>query len=176
LSDFHGKVWRHIPAGGQPLHLGYLLKASGRWNRPGIYGCLYTCLTREACLSEYRKYLRRAGVTPGSTKPRDLVSIIVEISSIVDLTDPALNLISPSSSFLIGDSDDDIESCRALADFIRSQGHAGIIAPSAAQPTAKNLVIYFDGLASAIPVLTEGPDRLTITTAGRIGTPSPISH
>jgi hypothetical protein len=172
LSDFHDTVWRHIPAGGQVLHLGYLLKAAGRWNRPGIYGCLYTSLTREACLAEYRKYLRRAGVTPGTTKPRDLVSVIVEVSPIVDLTDPALNLISPSSSFLIGDSEDDIESCRALADFVRSQGYAGIIAPSSALSTAKNLVIYFDGLASAIPVLMEGTDRVTIRPDGTIPLPS----
>jgi RES domain-containing protein len=168
LKDYHGIVWRHIPAGGQALHLGYVLKAAGRWNRAGIYGCLYTSLSKEACLAEYAKYLRRAGIPPGSTKPRELVSILVEVSPIYDLTDPVASLISPSSSFLTGDSEDDLEQCRSLADYIRSQGYAGIVTPSSALPSEKNLIIYFDGLASAIPTLLEGPDRFTITPDPRI--------
>jgi hypothetical protein len=120
-------------------------------------------LSKEACLAEYAKYLRQAGIAPGSTRPRELVSILVEISPIYDLTDPAGSLISPSASFLIGDSEDDLEQCRSLADYIRSQGYAGIVAPSSALPGEKNLIIYYDGLASAIPTLLEGPERFTIT-------------
>lgn len=91
------------------------------------------------------------------------MSILVEISPIYDLTDPAASLIAPSSSFLLGDSDEDLEQCRSLADYIRSQGFAGIVAPSSALPSEQNLIIYYDGLASAIPTLLEGPDRFTIT-------------
>lgn len=163
MKDYHGKVWRHIPAGGQPLHLGYVLRAAGRWNRAGIYGCLYTSLSKEACLAEYAKYLGQAGITPGSTKAREIVSILVEISPIYDLTDPAASLISPSSSFLLGDSEEDLEQCRSLADYIRSQGYAGIVAPSSALPSERNLIIYYDGLARSIPTLLEGPDRFPIT-------------
>jgi hypothetical protein len=108
------------------------------------------------------------GFISGSAKPRDIVSILVEISPIYDLTDPADSRVPPSSGFLTGDSDGDLDQCRSLADYIRSQGYAGIVAPSSALPGAKNLIIYFDGLASAIPTLLEGPDRFTITADGRI--------
>jgi RES domain-containing protein len=158
---YKGIVWRHIPAGGQPLHVGYILHAAGRWNRCGLYGCLYTSLSPEGAIAEYRKYLKQAGIAPRLVRPRDLVSLDVEISPVFDLTDAASSLIPPSSHLLIGDSEDDLEECRALADYIRSQDYAGILAPSSALPGARNLIIYIDGLAGNI-IVNEGPDRFPL--------------
>jgi RES domain-containing protein len=168
LKDYQGIVWRHIPAGGQPLHLGWNLKSSGRWNRPGIYACLYTSFTQEGALAEYRKYLKRAGVALGIMKPRELVSIRVDISPLYDFTDETVSLVPPSSSFLIGDSDDDLEKCRVLADFVRSQHYVGIVVPSSALLGEKNLNIYTDGLVSNIRELMDGPDRFPILPDGTI--------
>ncbi|HSR48670.1 MAG TPA: RES family NAD+ phosphorylase [Anaerolineales bacterium] len=156
---FQGKVWRHIPAGSFALHVGRILGADGRWNRVGVYGCLYTALTQKGAIAEWRKTLRGLDDTP---KRRDVVSIVVDVSPIVDLTDPASSPIPPNSPFLTGDTDEDLEQCRQLADTVRSFGYVGILAPSAALPGAKNLIIYIDGPASAVS-LEDGGNRTAIT-------------
>ncbi|MBN1427364.1 MAG: RES family NAD+ phosphorylase [Anaerolineae bacterium] len=158
---FQGKVWRHIPAGGQPLHIGYILRSAGRWNRCGLYGCLYTSLSQQGAIAEYRKYLKQAGIASGSVRPREVVSITVDISPVCDVTDEAVSPIPPSSPFLIGDSPEDLDQCRALADYFRLQEYAGLLVPSSALKGARNLIIYIDGLAGSI-ILDEGPDRFPI--------------
>jgi hypothetical protein len=159
---FTGKAWRHIPAGSYPLNLRYLLLASGRWNRAGEYGCLYTSLTRTGAEAEYRKYLRAAGAGGQfPARPRELVSLIVTVEPVMDLTDPAASPVPPTSHFLTMDDDASLESCRALADALRAQGFAALITPSAAKAGAKNLVLYFDGPARNLD-LDEGGDRLPL--------------
>ncbi len=118
---FKGKVWRHIPAGSYPLNLRYLLLASGRWNRAGFYGCLYTSLTRAGAEAEYRKYLQAAGAGAQLlTRPRELVSLRVTVDPVMDLTDPGASPIPPASAFLTADDDASLESCRELADALRA--------------------------------------------------------
>lgn len=159
---FTGKAWRHIPAGSYPLNLRYLLLASGRWNRAGEYGCLYTSLTRTGAEAEYRKYLRAAGAGGRfPARPRELVSLIVTVEPVMDLTDPGASPVPTTSHFLTSDDDASLESCRALADALRAQGFAALITPSAAKAGAKNLVLYFDGPARNLD-LDEGGDRLPL--------------
>lgn len=142
---FKGTVWRHVPREAFPLHVGFILKARGRWNREGEYGCIYTSLKKKGARAEYHKYLQKSEVNAKKLKPRELVSIEVEISPIVDLTVSNPLSISPKASFLIGDRPDDLESCRTLADSLRAEGYAGIIVPSASCKGEKNLIIYTDG-------------------------------
>lgn len=155
---YDGKVWRHIPPGTFGLHVGRILRADGRWNRPGIYGCLYTALSKRGAIAEFQKLLDRFDDAP---KTRDVVSIKVEIDPVVDLTDSATSPIPPTTPFLTGDSDQDLEQCRKLADQLRSFGNVGIIASSAAAPGEKSLMIYIDGPASSL-LLEEGGDRISV--------------
>ena len=83
---FDGYVWRIVPAGAFALHVGYILKSRGRWNREGVYGCLYTALSEDGALGEAAKYLRRAGIAPRFSPPRDLVSLRVHVGRVLDLT------------------------------------------------------------------------------------------
>lgn len=162
---FEGLVWRHVPAGAHPLHTGFILKAAGRWNRPGEYGCLYTALSREGADAEYRKYLERAGVR-GALSPRELVSLQVTVDPVVDLTDGRSSPVPTDAPFLTGDGDEDWEACRRLADFLRGQGILGLVTPSAARGGVKNLVIYIDGPPRGLE-LEVGPDRIPWEAAGR---------
>lgn len=121
-------------------------------------------MSQEGAIAEYRKYLRLAGITSGGARPRELVSILVEISPVLDVTNEAESPVPPTSAFLVCDTPDDLEACRSLADYARSQGYAGMLVPSSALAGQRNLIIYIDGLAGSI-FLDEGPDRLLIMQA-----------
>lgn len=87
---FEGLVWRYIPAWGHPLHVGFLLRAAGRWNRYDEYGCLYTALSREGAIAEYRKVLGEyVGLAASDDEKRDVVSIHVSVEPVLDLTEAA---------------------------------------------------------------------------------------
>ncbi len=64
-------VWRHIPGGSEPLHLGWIQLARGRWNTQRLrLACLYTALTQTGTLAEYRKHFLSSGLgLPAQVKP-----------------------------------------------------------------------------------------------------------
>ena len=88
MHHFRGTVWRHIPAGAHPLHVGRILQALGRWNRPGVFGCLYTALTIEGARAEYEKHFGAVGTAPDTRARREIVSINVEVGPVLDLMTP----------------------------------------------------------------------------------------
>ena len=110
--------------------------------------------------AEYRKYLRGLG-DPDTIRSRQLVSLRVRVEPVIDLTDSSTSPVSPSSRFLTGDEPEDLEACRALADYLRAEGCAGLLAPSAALVGEKNLVIYIDGPSRNVD-LAPGGDRISI--------------
>lgn len=158
--NFDGVVWRALPAGTMALHTGYILRAAGRWNRPGVYGCLYTALSREGAVAEWEKYF--AGVPAADRAPFDAVSLRVRVRPVLDLTDAAQQErygLSPAS--LGGDGEAAWESCRRAADLARQQGYCAILSPSAALAGAANLNLYIDGMAANY-ALDHGDERVPI--------------
>ena len=143
-SRFDGIVWRYIPAWSYPLHAGFLLQAAGRWNRYNEYGCLYTALTRDGAIAEYAKVRGDyVGLAISDDAKRDLVTILVTVTPVLDLTDAATReryAIDPTT--LVGDEEADLETCRSIADLARAEGYRAILSPSAALAGGVNLNIY----------------------------------
>lgn len=168
MSAFAGLVWRHVPVGAVPLHIGKLFKYSeGRWNRRGEFACLYTALTRAGALAELAKVRATAGSLAGA---RDLVSIQVrQLEPVFDLTDSSLYRATalaageqPDASLMTATGNTAYEHCRRLAEAARTRGCTALIVPSAAQRGERNLVIYFDVVAPKQVDIDDGPDRETI--------------
>lgn len=173
--NFAGTVWRIVPANAFALHAGYILRARGRWNREGVYGCLYTALTPDGALAQWAKFLRAAGMTPAMSSARDLVSLEVRVDPVLDLTSGAvLRKIGIQREMLTGDGDDSLELCRTLADLAHQQRYHAILSPSAALSGAVKLNLYFDGRADhySLDVGTER-DRVTPEMLEPYGPPGP---
>ena len=135
----------------------FIIHAAGRWNRPGVYGCLYTALTREGALVEYERYLQRAALT--GLKSRELVTIEVTVDPVLDLTDPAVRQeLGVGLETLTGDGEADFEACRDIADWARANSYRAILAPSAATGGERILAIYLEG----------SPKRLRMNEGARV--------
>ena len=142
--------------------MGFILLARGRWNRYAEYGCLYTSLSSDGARAEYTKELRRIGIDAATDQPKDLVSLTVSVARVLDLTDAARrNHFGVALETLTGDTDDDLESCRIVADLARLEGYDAILSPSAALDVARNLNLYIDGRADHLRLM-DGPDRIAL--------------
>jgi RES domain-containing protein len=162
VHHFQGTVWRHVPAGAHPLHVGRILHAFGRWNRPGIFGCLYTALTIEGARAEYDKHFGVTGSTPDARTRRDLVSLLVDVGPVLDVTnEDVCTRLQITRAALCADTEEAIELCRSIATWARDQGHRAILAPSAAMDGAQNLMIYVDGPAHQLHI-DVGPNRIPL--------------
>ncbi|MGH7647515.1 MAG: RES family NAD+ phosphorylase [Gemmatimonadaceae bacterium] len=157
--DFEGLVWRYVPRGAHPLHVGFILLARGRWNRQSEYGCLYTSLSPDGARAEYAKELARLGIGAADDQPKDLVSLDVGVSRVLDLTDATVRKrLRVARAALTGDTSGDLETCRLVADLARLDGYDAILSPSAARAGARNLNLYIDRRADHVRLM-EGPDR-----------------
>lgn len=128
------------------LSIGFILQSDGRWNRFGEYGCLYTSLSRDGARAEYLKtVMEHAALDPTEDAERDLTTLDVDVQPVFDLSDRETRReLDLSLEDITGDSDESIELCRSIADWVRSQGYNAIFSPSAAMRSEKNLNIYHD--------------------------------
>ncbi|GJG89732.1 hypothetical protein tb265_49130 [Gemmatimonadetes bacterium T265] len=170
MTRFRGLVWRHVPVGAEPLHLGWILKAArGRWNtrRPRM-PCLYTALTPEGAIAELEKH---AALFGGPTR-RDLVSVQVAVDGVLDLTYGRTRARwGIDLATLTSDTPADLAACRALARRAVLGGDVGgaygaVLAPSAALDGGVNLIVYVEHTGHLREV-TNGPDRVPISPGHR---------
>ena len=159
MTRFRGLVWRHVPVGAEPLHLGWILKAArGRWNtrRPRL-PCMYTALTPQGAIAELDKH---AAEFAGARRRRDLVSVRVRVDGVLDLTSRWTRArLGVSLSTLTGDEPSDVAACRALAVREVLHGRYGaVLAPSAAPDGDVNLMLYVErtGTSASSPTAPTG--------------------
>jgi len=140
-------------------------RARGRWNtqRPRLT-CLYTALTVEGALAEYRKHFveNGFGIVPGLLAPRDLVSIDVRVEPVLNLTSARVrDELGVELEQLTGDTAADLALCHRVAwDALRC-GHRAILAPSAAKKGERTLMLYVESDRGRLTV-HNGPDRIPI--------------
>lgn len=121
--------------------------------------CLYTALDPRGAIAEFEKHYAEYA----APAERDLVSVDVQVSPVLDLTNPTVrSRLGVDQQTLVGDTATDLAKCRAMAKRWVGNGGAAILAPSAALPGAVNLLIYLESTAG-IATLNNGPDRVRIT-------------
>lgn len=138
-------VFRIHYEGAAPLDTSGSKKRGGRWNRKNKYGCLYTCLDKEALKAELYKMCKKRGLEVKDLFLWAITTIEVEIKNYIDLTSPDIRKeFEIKLSDILSDKEEEQEICRPVADEARALGCEAIISPSAAEPKGKNLNIYPD--------------------------------
>lgn len=157
-------MWRHVPAGTEPLHIGWIEMARGRWNtqRPRL-ACLYTAFTQAGAVAEYRKHHIDAGLADSCrTQPRDLVSIHVDVDPVLNLTDRVeLERRGLTAVALTGPRRTAYPLCHRIAQEAVAAGYRAILAPSAALPGERVLLVYPESSHGRL-LLRNGPERIPL--------------
>jgi RES domain-containing protein len=157
-SKFSGIVYRVVQRGVDPLSTLGSGRNGGRYNSPGEEGTLYTSLDKETGIDEVAKGLRARGVDPKDYGPEDwwLYELETSLDAILDLNDAnVLNRFQINSADLL---QDDVTVTRRIGKQALEEGYQGILAPSAARPGEKNLVIFlrkvpqFPSARSSMPI------------------------
>jgi RES domain-containing protein len=134
-------------------------RARGRWNlqRPRI-SCLYTSYTAEGALAEYDRMVASRPAYRHS--PRDLVSVLIDVEPVLDLTDPVNQARYGITREAMLSSR--YTAChRVVRRAILTDGFRGIRAPSAAAPHELNLMVFPENQSGRL-LTSDGPDRLPL--------------
>lgn len=84
-------------------------------------------------------------------RERELVRLGVTVEAVLDLTDRGVRRrLSVRKTSLVGDDEENVETCHRIADWARAHDHAAILAPSAARSEGEILVIYPDVSAARL--------------------------
>jgi RES domain-containing protein len=133
-------VWfRHVPAGGAPLHRSEH-PADGRWQRGAIVEGFYLADAEETAWAEWYRALAELALPPMRQLPRDLWRFEVDVESVADLSSSEqlerLSLVDPIpdrrqwSAF------------QGVGEALFAEGWAGILYGSAARPQARALCLF----------------------------------
>ncbi len=140
-----------------------MLKARGRWNRAGEYGCLYLAMSQSGALAERSRYADEAALSGLPFGPHELVSIdLTIVKGALDLTDSGVQRkFVVTTAQLRADGPGAYDLCCSIADIARAQGDFVLFVPSAPLAGATNIIVYQE-VPPANCQLSVGPDRHSI--------------
>ena len=138
-------MYRHYAPGYGPLNGEGARRQGGRWNPPDSYSTLYTADTVATVDAEFDRLLALARLRPESVRPRNLATIRVRFTRMVDLRDPEVQRA-------LGVTVDDLTAenpalTQAIGEAAQHLGFEGIVAPSAADPAGHVVAIFLTNRA-----------------------------
>jgi RES domain-containing protein len=138
----------------------------GRWNPAGIRA-VYASLTPETSMAEALSHFRYYGINVADAMPRVFVAIQVKLTKLLDLTAPDVrrSLKLPINLALHEDwRKVQCSGAECLSQMIgraaAAVGLEGLIVPSDADPSGKNLVCFPDNLAAKSKLVVHRADEL----------------
>lgn len=138
-AKFSGEVYRHVVASRDPLAPS---RAGGRWGPPGEFGVLYTAMRANIARAELAYLLSQSSNPP--TTERRLWRIRLDISGVLDLTDPArLRALDIDPDDFAGAG----AACARVGQAANYIGVKGLLAPSA-RASGANAMVLFDNLGA----------------------------
>jgi RES domain-containing protein len=128
------------------------LKHGGRYNPKGAFRSIYGSLELDTATAEVLAHHRRQGRPDPEADvfPFVVVSLKVEVTRLLDLTDPAVRrTLKVRLTDLIGDWQDTQNLgqealTQAIGRLARAAGFQGLLVPSAAKPREQNIVLFRD--------------------------------
>jgi hypothetical protein len=134
-----GLWWRHIPGGGD-VHYLPAEPADGRWQRGAVVDALYFGDSESTVWAEWYRFLAEAGIPPMAAMPRDLWRWNVDLEAVANLSDTGrlarVGLPVPQPGQFQWSLFQDV------GHRLRAEGWAGVLAPSAARPSALVLCLF----------------------------------
>jgi len=135
-----GGVWfRHVPAGGEPLHRPSR-PADGRWQHGEIVEGFYLADSEETAWAEWYRALAEFGLPPLRQLPRDLWRFEIDIDRVADLSGPE-RLGRVSLDTPVPDRRQ-WPPFQAVGETLLGEGWAGVLYPAAARPAALALCLF----------------------------------
>lgn len=128
------------------------LRAGGRWNHMGVCTAVYLSLDPQAAIAEVMSHCDREGLPFAKGVQRNLRAIHVEVSEVLELTDPTVlasfgvstaDLVDIwGSPWEISQDRGDEALTQAIGRAAFTEGFEAILAPCAPDPTLRNLVVF----------------------------------
>jgi RES domain-containing protein len=148
-----GRFWHQGSPGRSVQSFADPAGSDGRYHRFGGLGVWYASDREQAAWAELFRHFVDEGVDPFEVLRR-VGAVDVDGLQVLDLTDPAVTRqLGIDLDDLVGD---DYRRTQALADAARAAGFEGLLAPSAALPGRRTLVVFKVG----IPRLAFRPSRV----------------
>lgn len=153
-----GTWWRQTARGVDPLEVRDP-PGAGRWQRGDVVAATYLDDSERTVWGEWYRALAEAAVPPRVWLPCWLWRVEVELDGVGDLSTPerlsAVRLASPRPGR------ETWPAYQRVGEHLRSEGFAGVLAPSAAQAGGRVLCVFRTG-RSAVGLRTVGEPRVVV--------------